>query len=101
MVVFTADLICTPLLEPKRDPVLVVDPYAVSAGAITLQRFQPIPGWHPQGVNPARRVYPVQFSPSPWPQELRECTARRLAVGADVDVVRSFVAKRLNHASPR
>jgi hypothetical protein len=50
-----------PVLPPKRDPVLFVNPNTVPSRSIAFQQFEAIPRRHDEIVQPTCRVNQLEF----------------------------------------
>jgi hypothetical protein len=61
MIIYNLNLFCVPVSPLETDPPLLVDANAVLTDPIPSQSFQPVPGWHPQSVQPARRIQHPQL----------------------------------------
>jgi hypothetical protein len=95
VIVFDPDFVGMSLLPSERDAILIVDPNAVPARLVTLQRLQTVAGRNCQIVEPCRDVERLEFSLRDSPQFTRNSPGRA-RVSFAKQVGGRLIAKRLN-----
>src|SRR5262249_17926994 len=96
VIVFDADFVGMTLLPSERDAILIVDPNAVSARLVALQRLQTVAGRNYQILEPYGDVECLQFSLRDSPQFTRHSASGARVPFAE-QVGRRLVRKRLDH----
>jgi hypothetical protein len=86
------------VLPPKCDPVLLVDPNAVSTHLIALQQLKAIPGRHHEIIQTTGRINQPHLSLHDTPNRTRD-SASGPSISLAKQIGGCFVGEGLNHTS--
>jgi hypothetical protein len=65
MVVNNLDLMSVVICPPEADTPLIIDPYAHLPGPLSLERFETVARWVPQGLDRLRRIQLAELPEGP------------------------------------